>query len=231
MRREEACATMEAMGSWRTLIVAIAWSGHAAGCGRSPVDRFGIDGAGSEGGPVVRCGDDLEHVFAQVVVGYEPTAGGGDVPLRDDVVDPAAALGPPDHMPEPPLGTVSIGDGGTLEVGFEPCVMATDLGPEPDVLVHEAGFDEQVTVELRPTPRARVELGPRVEADGWVRLDHRSEGETAIDVDGALPGISAAGLRFDAVRIRDVQGQGLETLETPGADIDAVEIAVPASED
>lgn len=219
------------MGSWRTR-VAIAWIGHAAGCGRSPVDVFGLAEAGGEGGTMVmRCGDDPEHVFAQVVVGYEPMAGGGNVPLRDDVVDPEAALGPPDHMPEPPLGTVSIGDGGTLAVGFDPCIIATDLGPGPDVLVHEAGFDEQVTVELRPTARAREELGPRVEADGWVRLDHRGGASSEVDVDAALPGVSAEGLRFDAVRIRDVQGQGLETVQTPGADIDALEIAVPIADE
>jgi hypothetical protein len=198
-----------------------------AGCGRSPVILFGLDAGGDDDGPIVpRCGDDPDDLFAQVVVGYEPTAGGGDAPLREDVVDPEAALGPPDHMPTPPLGTVSIGDGGTLTVGFEPCVMGTDLGRELDLFIHEAGFDEQATVELRPTAEARVVLGPLVEPDGYVRLPWRPESSGGIDVDEALAGIPAEGLRFDAVRVRDVPGQGLETVETPGADIDAVEIAV-----
>jgi len=212
--------------------MATAWLGLAAGCGRSPVDVFGVGADGGDDGPViVRCGEHLEDAFAQVVVGYDPQAGGGDFPLRDDVIDPEAALGPPDHMPTPPLGTVSIGDGGTLTVGFEPCVLGTDLGPALDVLVHEAGFDEETTVELRPTARARVLLGPWVEADGYVRLDRRGEATGGVDLDGALPGIPAEGLRFDAVRIRDVSGQGLETTQTPGADIDAVEIAVPLPAD
>lgn len=217
------------MVSWRTTCAAVAWLGlAAAGCGRSPVDLFGVDGAWDDDGSViVRCGERAEDAFARVVVGYEPLAGGGDFPLREDVVDPEAALGPPDHMPTPPLGTVSIGDGGTLTVGFEPCVMGTDLAPTPDLFVLEAGFDEQVTVELRPTAGTLAVLGPWVEADGYVRLPPSADASSEIDVDAALPGPPAEGLRFDAVRIRDVPGQGLETVETPGADIDAVEIAVP----
>lgn len=219
------------MRSRRATIATTAWLVLAAGCGRSPVALFGLDGAagGDEdgGAEIRRCGEAQEDSFAQVVVGYEPTAGGGDVPLREDVVDPEAALGPPDHMPTPPLGTVSIGDGGTLTVGFEPCIMGTNLAAAADLFVHEAGFDEQTTVELRPTADARTVLGPWVDTDGFVQLDRRPDVTGGIDVDAALPGVPAEGLRFDAVRIRDVTGQGLETVETPGADIDAVEIAVP----
>jgi hypothetical protein len=221
------------MGWPRCTIGAAVWLGLAlaAGCGRSPVVLWGLDGGGDDGGddgapPNLRCGDSLDDVFAQVVVEYDPTAGGGREPLRQDVIDPDAALGPPDHMPEPPLGTVSIGDGGTLAVGFEPCVMGTDLTRGFDLFVHEAGFDEQVTVELRPTAEARVVLGSLVDADGYVRLAQRPESSGGVDVDEALAGIAPEGLRFDAVRIRDVSGQGLETVETPGADIDAVEIVV-----
>lgn len=210
-------------------LAATTWLSLAAGCGRSPVIVFGHDdAAGDDGTVVVRCAEPTEDgFFAQVVVGYDPTAGGGQLPLREDVVDPEAALGAPDHMPTPPLGTVSIGDGGTLTVGLEPCVMGTDLGPAFDLYVHEAGFDEEITVELRPTAQARVVLGPLVDADGYVRLARRPEASGGLDVDAALVGVSAEGLRFDAVRIRDVPGQGLETVQTPGADIDAVEIVVP----
>lgn len=219
---------MESMASWKTAGAAVTWLGLATGCGRSPVDPFESDGAGDgDGSVLVRCGERTEDAFAQVVIGYDPLAGGGGFPLREDVVDPEAALGPPDHMPTPPLGTVSIGDGGTLTVGFEPCVMGTDLEPSPDLFVIEAGFDEQVTVELRPTAGALDVLGPWVEADGYVHLPPRADASSEIDLDAALPGIPAEGLRFDAVRIRDVPGQGLETMETPGADIDAVKIALP----
>jgi hypothetical protein len=213
----------------RTAVATTAWLALATGCGRSPVAVLGLagSGGGDEGVVIRRCGEDPEDAFAQVVVGYEPTAGGGDVPLREDVVDPEAALGAPDHMPMPPLGTVSIGDGGTLTVGFEPCVMGTDLSNTPDLFIHEAGFDEQTTVELRPTAAARIVLGPWVDADGYVQLDRRPDAAGGIDVDAMLVAVPVDGLRFDAVRIRDVTGQGLETVETPGADIDAVEIAVP----
>lgn len=219
---------MGAVRSRRSSVAVGVWLGLVAGCGRSPVLLFGHGADGGDDGPVVpRCAEGPEDAFAQVVVGYEPAAGGGDVPLRDDVVDPEAALGPPDHMPTPPLGTVSIGDGGTLTVGFEPCTMGTDLGPGLDLLVHEAGFDEQVTVELRLTAAARPWLEPMLDADGFVTLPPWASATGGVDVDGALVGVPAEGLRFDAVRVRDVPGQGLETVETPGADIDAVEIAVP----
>ncbi|MCX4245575.1 hypothetical protein [Paraliomyxa miuraensis] len=189
-------------------------------CGRTPVAWF-------EAFDAPRCGERAEDGFAQVVVGYEPTAGGGAWPLRDDVIDPEAALGPPDHQPTPPLGTVSIGDGGTLTIGFEPCVMATSGSPAADLVVYEAGFDERVVVELRPTPATRDQLGDRVGRDGYVRLSTAPDREGAIDVDAELGG---AGLQFDAVRIRDVAGQGLETVNTPGADIDALEAMVVANE-
>jgi hypothetical protein len=206
------------MGRWPARIAIAASVGLMAGCGRSPVVLWhGVE---------IRCGELPDDVFAQVVVGYDPLAGGGNFPLREDVVDPEAALGSPDHMPTPPLGTVSIGDGGTLSVGFEPCVMGTDLGPANDVIVHEAGSDERVTVELRPTEDARAMLEPWVDADGYVRLDLRSDDSGGFDVDAALPGVPVEALRFDAARIRDVPGQGLEAINTPGADIDAVEIVV-----
>lgn len=213
------------MGGGPARIAMAASLGLAVGCGRSPVDVLGF---GGDDAVEIRCGDSGE-AFAQVVVGYDPLAGGGDFPLREDVVDPEAALGPPDHRPTPPLGTVSIGDGGILSVGFEPCVMGTDLGPANDVIVHEAGADEQVTVELRPTEGALEVLGPWVDAEGYVRLDLRSDASGGFDVDAGLLGVPVEALRFDAVRIRDLPGQGLEAINTPGADIDAVEIAVTFS--
>jgi hypothetical protein len=215
------------------LVRATALVGLAGGCGRSPVVLFeGIsaDEGGDTGVVTMRCGEPGEGSFAQVVIGYEPTAGGGEVPLRQDVIDPEAALGPPDHMPTPPLGTVSIGDGGTLTLAFEPCVMGTDLTRAFDLFVYEAGFDEQTTVELRPTPAASAVLVNAVDADGYVRLEIQPDATGGVDIDAQLPGVPAEGLRFDAVRIRDVPGQGLETVNTPGADIDAVEILVPLPE-
>lgn len=77
----------------------------ATGCGRTPVSLFEVLES-------PRCGSDDGDAFAQVVLGYEPTAGGGDRPCRDDVVDPEAALGPPDHQPTPP-GDASLAARGT----------------------------------------------------------------------------------------------------------------------
>lgn len=186
-------------------------------CGRSPVPWLDTPL------PLARCGTSEEDYYAQQVQAYDPQAGGGARPEREDVVDPAAALGAPDHQPTPPLGTVSIGDGGTLSLTFGRCVLVT--GPGPDLVVHEAGFDERVTIAVRPTPTTLEALGPTVVPDpaGFVELPVDADPAGGFDIDVGLPPTDRDTLRFDAVRIRDVIGQGLETVLTPGADIDAVE--------
>ncbi|MBC8068616.1 MAG: hypothetical protein IAG13_09815 [Deltaproteobacteria bacterium] len=168
------------------------------------------------------CSADGESVFARVVLGYDPIAGGGAVPELSDVMEPRAALGPPE-LATPPLGAVSLGDGGTLTVGFAPCVITSDGSPGGDVIIYEQGYAERVTIALLPTTRAVTWLGEAVGDDGWVAIDAYPDSDDAIDLDAELGALPREALRFEAIRLRDVPGQGEVTPDTPGADIDAIE--------
>jgi hypothetical protein len=190
-------------------------------CGRSGILVDDADGV---------CSADGEGFFAQVVLDYDPTAAGGELPSREDAMDPQTALGPPDAMSTPPLGAVSLGDGGTLTLGFGACVITTDGSPAADVIVHEHGYLEHVAIALLPTARAVASLGDVVGGDGWVAIDARPDRDDGIDLDTELGMLPRAGLRFEAIRLRDIPGQGEVTPETPGADIDAVELTAPLAE-
>lgn len=188
------------------------------GCGRSGIL---VDDGDSV------CSVDGDGFFAQVVLDYDPTASSGDLPSREDAMDPHTALGPPDAMSTPPLGAVSLGDGGTLTLGFGPCVITGDGSPTADVIIHEHGYLERVSIALLPTTRALASLGDAVGDDGWVAIDAYPDNHDGIDLDAELGSLPREGLRFEAIRLRDIPGQGEVTPETPGADIDAVEAAEP----
>jgi len=175
------------------------------GCGRTGFDVP----VGDE--PFRDCGRAEADFFAQDVLGYEPTLGGGAAPEREDVADPERALGAPDYAPQRvPLGTVSIGEGGRIDLGFGACAGLTDGTAEPDLVLYEYGVPDHVELLVRPDgDDAFVSLG-LVTAAG------------PLDLDGRWPG--ADPLAFEAIRIVDIAGQGLQSIETPGADIDAVEL-------
>jgi hypothetical protein len=186
-------------------------------CGRS-----GILVEGTQDG---LCSGDGDGFFATVVLDYDPILVDGD-PVDDEATDPQTALGPPDARPTPPLGAVSLGEGGSLEVGFAPCVLGTDGTPAPDLVIHEYGYLERTTVALVPTARTRGLLPGVIGLDGHVAIDSPDDG-SGIDLDAALAEIPLDAREFSAVRLVDVAGQGEVTADTPGADIDAVQVLTP----
>ena len=178
------------------------------GCGRTGFD-VPVDEAVEE--PFRGCEGVEADFFAQDVLAYEPTEGGGAAPEREDVANPQRALGAPDYAPERvPLGTVSIGEGGRLDLGFGDCAALTDGTAEPDLVLYEYGVPDHVELWVWPE-----------NADGFVSLGLVTEAGP-LDLDGRWPDADA--LAFEAVRIVDVAGQGLQSTETPGADIDAIEL-------
>lgn len=200
----------------------------AFACGRTPVFPGGDDVER----PALRCGDDPLDVFATLVLRFDPTAGGGQWPEREDVIDPAATLGPPDYQPDSPdapgrpLGTVSIGDGGVLAVSFEPCVLvANGTRGVADLYVFEAGSDERVSLAVRPVPqmRTRIEDDNVVDDQGWVQVAAEIDDEGGFDLDTGVRVRGDDPMMYEALQITDVPAEGLETAETPGADIDAFE--------
>jgi hypothetical protein len=188
-----------------------------AACGRS--------GILVEETPDGLCSGDGDGVFATVVLDYDPILVDGD-PADDEATDPETALGSPDARPTPPLGAVSLGEGGSLTLGFAPCVLGTDGTPAPDLVIHEYGYLERTTVALLPTARTRGLLPGVIDLDGHIAIEAPADG-SGIDLDAALADIPLDAREFSAVRLVDVAGQGEITAETPGADIDAVQAMTP----
>lgn len=195
-----------------------------AACGRS--------GILVEEAPDGLCSGDGDGFFATVVLDYDPILVDGD-PADDEATDPQTALGSPDARPTPPLGAVSLGEGGSITLGFAPCVLGTDGTPAPDLVIHEHGYLERTTVALLPTVRARASLATLIGLDGHVAIDSPAddhgdpEVRGGIDIDAALADIPLDAREFSAVRLVDVAGQGEYTPDTPGADIDAVQVVTP----
>lgn len=199
---------------------AVALSLLLAACGRS--------GILVEEAPDGLCSGDGDGFFATVVLDYDPILVDGD-PADDEATDPQTALGSPDARPTPPLGAVSLGEGGSLTLGFAPCVLGTDGTPAPDLVIHEHGYLERTTVALVPTVRSRAALAGVTGLDGHVAIDAPADG-SGIDIDAALADIRQDDREFSAVRLVDVAGQGEYTPDTPGADIDAVQVVTPRAD-
>ena len=109
-----------------------------------------------------------------------------------------------------PLGTVSIGEGGRLDLGFGSCTALTDGTAEPDLVLYEYGVPDHVELWVWPE-----------DGDGFVSVGVVTRAGP-IDLDHRWP--DSGTLAFEAIRLVDVAGQGLQSSETPGADIDAVEL-------
>lgn len=149
--------------------------------------------------------------FADAVVSYNPTAGGGPAP--DTLYqDPTQALGPPDSLAVGFEGEngdncfTSLGYGGSLTLQFTDNVLTGDGTPAPDLVVFEIGDIESVGVE--------------VSRDGivWTYVGIAGGLTNRIDIDefGFTPQD-----RLAFVRLTDMR-QGDRNSLTTGADIDAV---------
>lgn len=141
--------------------------------------------------------------FADAVVSFDPVIKSGQptAPYRD----PSQALGAPDF---PPLGYVSLGDGGTIVLQF------TDNSLTGS---NDSAFDLWI-----------FEIGPDVE-DTFVRISKNGIDWLAVGkVFGATSGIDVdafgvhAGDYYSFVELRDDPNEGANTGDTVGADIDAV---------
>jgi outer membrane protein OmpA-like peptidoglycan-associated protein len=143
--------------------------------------------------------------FAQQVVDYHV---GNPEPVPEGQ-DPTEALGPPDYTPDKRQKprAVSLGNGGTLTLGFGEGALID--GDGPDLFVWE--------------------IGPAVEA---MAVEISTDGVTWIDAGVARGGLCAVDIHpyvrpgdvFHFVRLRDVPHQGSDSDAWPGADIDAVAV-------
>ena len=144
--------------------------------------------------------------FADVVVDYDPLANGGPAPTNPNFIDPAAALGIPDYAN--PIGSVSLGRGGSIILQF---------------------IDNRLTGSDDPTPDLHIfEIGPEVEdtfvaisqnGTDWFDIGKVFGATSSIDIDQFGFGVDD---EFSFVRLIDDFNEGGSTGPTVGADIDAV---------
>ncbi len=142
-------------------------------------------------------------VYADQLISYE--VGFPDpVPEGQDAL---MALGPPDYTANVKIKprSVSLGNGGTLVLGFSKAPLIDGEGP--DLYIYEIG----------PAIEA-VEVAVSMDAATWVEVGTAWGGPSAVDIG---PYVSKDDV-FRFVRIRDVRYQGVDSDAWPGADIDAV---------
>lgn len=166
--------------------------------------------------------------FADAVLKYDPLYAGGPGPTHVNFIDPLKALGPPDYPGgnnQP--GSVSLGDGGLIELAFNDNLLTNSGDSAPDLHVFEVGSQvEDTYVAIRPadpvTWAIAMALGTDVNSDGFFEIGKVFGSVSSINIDAHFPGQPNGALRFDAVQLIDDPNEGSSTGATVGADIDAV---------
>ena len=148
--------------------------------------------------------------FADRVVSYTPTAGGGPVPVLG-LQDASAALGTPNYRgigePQPGQGAVSLGRGGILVLQFTNNILTGSDDERPDLAIYQVGQSENVLVEVSSDGVNWTSVGTATQANRFINLD-------------AFGFTSTSQIQF--VRLRDEPNQGPISGDSVGVDIDAV---------
>jgi hypothetical protein len=161
--------------------------------------------------------------FADFVIQYDPAYSGGPAPTDPLYLNPNESVGPPDYVN--PNGSVSLGRGGLIELGFGDNTLTNSGDPAPDLHIFEVGPDiEDTFVAIRPTPATAALLGPTFDTnmDGFYEIGKVLGSTSSIDIDAFFPPFPMGTLAFDAVQLIDDPDEGGSTGATVGADIDSV---------
>jgi hypothetical protein len=140
-------------------------------------------------------------------------------------LDPEDVLGPPDFTGvDSDRGAYSLGLGGMLEVGLGECRAQTTGDARPDLQVIEVGGNvEPVHAWARPTPASSALLGESYGPELWIYAG-RTSSDGLLDLDAAGLGVA---YEFEAVLLVDGSQDYEWHPETPGADVDAIEMLIP----
>ncbi len=156
--------------------------------------------------------------FADFVISFEPTCS------SNTNVNPEAAIGLSDLSA---IGTdVSLGEGGSITLGFNNNLMVNSGDSNPDIWVFEVGsLVEASQIELRPFDQNTINILnlegiPDSDLDGYFDFGVIAGSTSSLDIDAIVIGYPYSELRFDAIQITDVPTECKGN--TPGADIDAV---------
>ncbi|MEO0776139.1 MAG: T9SS type A sorting domain-containing protein [Bacteroidota bacterium] len=159
--------------------------------------------------------------FADYVIDYSP---------RCSFIEPANTI------PENALGVsdfdvtrsdVTLGEGGSITLGFSNNLVINSGNSDPDVWVFEVGPQVEASrLELRPVNSATIaileaENVPDEDNDGYYDFGNIAGSTSSLDIDSKLGNnYPAEALKFDAIQITDIPGTCSGSF--PGADIDAV---------
>ncbi len=162
--------------------------------------------------------------FADGVLTYDNLFGGGPAPTDSNFLDPLESLGPPDYVS--PLGSVSLGDGGLIELEFTNNLLTNSGDAGLDIHIFEVGPDvEDTFVAIKPTAATAILLDPLVydaNTDGFYEIGKVFGATASIDIDAFFPPAAAGTYTFEAVQLIDDTDEGGQTGSTVGADIDSV---------
>ncbi len=146
--------------------------------------------------------------------------------------DPTNALGFPDYVDSATSGTqfgtgfVSIGEGGSITLGFVDNILTNSGNADPDLWVFEVGPRvEPSTIALRPADLSTAQLldnAGLVSNNGFYNFGAIGGSTSFLDIDAIVPGFALGDLIFDAVIITDVAENPCTGTGAPGADIDAI---------
>lgn len=144
--------------------------------------------------------------FADKVISYDPSFGGGNVPTDPNFTDPLKALGIPDYSA--PIGSVSLGSGGRIILEFVDNFLTGSDDTGDDLHIFEIGPDVEDTF---------VDISKN--GSDWFSVGKVFGATSSIDIDAF--GFTSADL-FSFVRLTDDPSEGSSSGRTVGADIDAV---------
>lgn len=155
--------------------------------------------------------------FADVVIGYSPACG--------YTQNPDNALGVANYAQG--QSYVSLGQGGSIQLGFTNNLITNSGNTDPDIWVFEIGpIVEPCYISIRPYNAytlAQLQAFGITDADqnGFYEVDSILGSTSSIEIDKLFPGIPGGSLKFDAIEIIDVIDDNCSG-GVSGADIDAV---------
>lgn len=159
--------------------------------------------------------------FADSVISYDPSFGGGNVPTNPNFTTPGKAIGIPDYSGGGSgTGSVSLGAGGRIVLKFTDNFLTGSGSAAKDLHIFEVGPDVEDTF---------VDISKN--GTTWFSVGKVFGSTSSIDIDAFGWGVADL---FSYVRLTDDKAEGGTSGSTVGADIDSVgaitsRLAPPAS--
>lgn len=210
-----------------------AWKGFDS-CSASGDNSPCSDGIDNDGDGFIDCDDPDECTSGRPASGCvlcHESSSFADVlldsnrgcPGRNLVGDPIDAIGSSDNK------SVTLGQGGSIKLGFTNNLLINSGGDEPDLYVFETGANiEATSLALRPAndfTRTQLQNAniPDIDSDGFFEFGSIGGSTRAFDIDAVIPGFEKEALMFNAIIVTDIVDTNDNcNRRDAGAEIDAV---------